>query len=150
MVKCGVLFEIRPEFLNNIQTSVGFKGLIRCPTSFIRRLINDIYKDRLIISAVKLCITLFTVFTTRLLLLLLPLPPSLLPPPPLLLPLFPVLQLLLLLNANACDCVYVRLIFYICLELKLIWNVNNIAHFDFFTTPQETNVKLFLLIQLVR
>jgi hypothetical protein len=45
MVKCGVLFEIRPEFLNNIQTSVGFKGLIRCPTRFIRRLINDIYKD---------------------------------------------------------------------------------------------------------
>jgi hypothetical protein len=27
MVKCGVLFEVRTEFLNNIQTSFGFKGL---------------------------------------------------------------------------------------------------------------------------
>jgi hypothetical protein len=27
MVKCGVLFEVRPEFLNNIQTSFGFKGI---------------------------------------------------------------------------------------------------------------------------
>jgi hypothetical protein len=27
MVKCGVLFEVRAEFLNNIQTSFGFKAL---------------------------------------------------------------------------------------------------------------------------
>jgi hypothetical protein len=27
MVKCGVLIEVRTEFLNNIQTSFGFKGL---------------------------------------------------------------------------------------------------------------------------
>jgi hypothetical protein len=28
MVTCGVLFEVRTEFLNNIYTSHGFKGLI--------------------------------------------------------------------------------------------------------------------------
>jgi uncharacterized protein (UPF0297 family) len=27
MVKCGVFFEVRIEFLNNIYTSLGFKGL---------------------------------------------------------------------------------------------------------------------------
>jgi hypothetical protein len=27
MVKCGVLFEVRTEFLNNIWTSFVFKGL---------------------------------------------------------------------------------------------------------------------------
>jgi hypothetical protein len=27
MVKCGVLFEVRAEFLNNIYTSFVFKGL---------------------------------------------------------------------------------------------------------------------------
>jgi hypothetical protein len=27
MVKCGVFFEVHIEFLNNIQTSFGFKGL---------------------------------------------------------------------------------------------------------------------------
>jgi predicted Holliday junction resolvase-like endonuclease len=27
MVKCGVLFEVRTEFLNNIYTSFVFKGL---------------------------------------------------------------------------------------------------------------------------
>jgi hypothetical protein len=27
MVKCGVLFEVRAEFLNNISTSFVFKGL---------------------------------------------------------------------------------------------------------------------------
>jgi hypothetical protein len=27
MVKCGVLFEVRTGFLNNIYTSFGFKGL---------------------------------------------------------------------------------------------------------------------------
>jgi hypothetical protein len=27
MVKCDVLFEVRTEFLNNIYTSFGFKGL---------------------------------------------------------------------------------------------------------------------------
>jgi hypothetical protein len=27
MVKCGVLYEVRTEFLNNIYTSFGFKGL---------------------------------------------------------------------------------------------------------------------------
>jgi len=27
MVKCGVLFEVRTEFLNVILTSFGFKGL---------------------------------------------------------------------------------------------------------------------------
>jgi hypothetical protein len=27
MVKCGVLSEVRTEFLNNISTSFGFKGL---------------------------------------------------------------------------------------------------------------------------
>jgi hypothetical protein len=27
MVKCGVLSEVQTEFLNNIQTSFGFKGL---------------------------------------------------------------------------------------------------------------------------
>jgi uncharacterized protein (UPF0297 family) len=27
MVKCGVLFEVRTEFLNNIYTSLVFKGL---------------------------------------------------------------------------------------------------------------------------
>jgi hypothetical protein len=27
MVKCGVHFEVRPELLNIIQTSFGFKGL---------------------------------------------------------------------------------------------------------------------------
>jgi hypothetical protein len=28
MVKCGVLFEVRTEFLNIIYTSLGFKGVI--------------------------------------------------------------------------------------------------------------------------
>jgi hypothetical protein len=28
MVKCGVLFEVRTEFLNIIYTNIGFKGLI--------------------------------------------------------------------------------------------------------------------------
>jgi hypothetical protein len=28
MVKCGVLFEVRTEFLNIVYTSFGFKGLI--------------------------------------------------------------------------------------------------------------------------
>jgi hypothetical protein len=28
MAKCGVLFEIRVEFLTTIYTSVGFKGLM--------------------------------------------------------------------------------------------------------------------------
>jgi hypothetical protein len=28
MVKCGVLFEVRTESLNNIYISFGFKGLI--------------------------------------------------------------------------------------------------------------------------
>jgi hypothetical protein len=28
MVKCGVLFEVRTEFLNNIYTSFGYKGLL--------------------------------------------------------------------------------------------------------------------------
>jgi hypothetical protein len=28
MVKCGVLFEVRTEFLNIIKTSFGFKGLM--------------------------------------------------------------------------------------------------------------------------
>jgi hypothetical protein len=28
MVKCGVLFEVRTEFLNNILTSFVFKGII--------------------------------------------------------------------------------------------------------------------------
>jgi hypothetical protein len=28
MVKCGVLFEVRTEFLNTIKTSLGFKGLM--------------------------------------------------------------------------------------------------------------------------
>jgi hypothetical protein len=27
MVKCGVLFEVRTEYLNNIETSFGFEGL---------------------------------------------------------------------------------------------------------------------------
>jgi hypothetical protein len=27
MVKCDVIFEVRTEFLNNIYTSFGFKGL---------------------------------------------------------------------------------------------------------------------------
>jgi hypothetical protein len=27
MEKCGVLFELRAEFLNKMQTSFGFKGL---------------------------------------------------------------------------------------------------------------------------
>jgi hypothetical protein len=27
MVKCDVLFEVQPEFINNIQTSFGFKGV---------------------------------------------------------------------------------------------------------------------------
>jgi hypothetical protein len=27
MVKCGVLFEVRTEFLNNIYKSFGFRGL---------------------------------------------------------------------------------------------------------------------------
>jgi hypothetical protein len=27
MVKCGVLFKVRTEFLNNIYTNFGFKGL---------------------------------------------------------------------------------------------------------------------------
>jgi hypothetical protein len=37
MVKCGVLFEVRTEFLNNIWTSFGFKGLniiYICPASY--------------------------------------------------------------------------------------------------------------------
>jgi hypothetical protein len=29
MVKCGVLFEVRTEFLTIIKTSIGFKGLKR-------------------------------------------------------------------------------------------------------------------------
>jgi hypothetical protein len=29
MVKCGVLFEVRTDFLNKIWTSFLFKGLIR-------------------------------------------------------------------------------------------------------------------------
>jgi hypothetical protein len=28
MVKCGVIFEVRTEFLNNIKTSFGFKWII--------------------------------------------------------------------------------------------------------------------------
>jgi hypothetical protein len=32
MVKYGVLFEVRTEFLNNIYTSFGFKGLRRYGT----------------------------------------------------------------------------------------------------------------------
>jgi hypothetical protein len=31
MVKCGVLFEVRTEFLNIIYTSFGFKGLRMYP-----------------------------------------------------------------------------------------------------------------------
>jgi hypothetical protein len=27
MLKCSVLFEVRTKFLNNIETSFGFKGL---------------------------------------------------------------------------------------------------------------------------
>jgi hypothetical protein len=27
MVKCGVLFDVRTDFLSNIKTTVGFKGL---------------------------------------------------------------------------------------------------------------------------
>jgi hypothetical protein len=29
MVKCGVLFKVRAEYLNIILTSISFKGLIR-------------------------------------------------------------------------------------------------------------------------
>jgi hypothetical protein len=36
MVKCGVLFEVRTEFLNNIQTSFVFKGLnLNCVNQLI-------------------------------------------------------------------------------------------------------------------
>jgi hypothetical protein len=35
MVKCGVLFEVRTESLNNIQTSFDFKWLIVRPTPTI-------------------------------------------------------------------------------------------------------------------
>jgi hypothetical protein len=31
MLKCSVLFEVRTEFLNNIETSFGFKGLSGLP-----------------------------------------------------------------------------------------------------------------------
>jgi hypothetical protein len=34
MVKCGVLFEVRTEFLNNIWTSFGFKGLVSTVYSY--------------------------------------------------------------------------------------------------------------------
>jgi hypothetical protein len=36
MVKCGVLFEVRIEFLNTIQTSFGFEALMKI-TFFLRR-----------------------------------------------------------------------------------------------------------------
>jgi hypothetical protein len=35
MVKCRVLFEVRTEFLNNIQNTFGFKGLIYLHDAFI-------------------------------------------------------------------------------------------------------------------
>jgi hypothetical protein len=34
MVKCGVFFAVRTEFLNIIQMSFGFKWLIRCGRRF--------------------------------------------------------------------------------------------------------------------
>jgi hypothetical protein len=37
MVKYGVLFEVRAEFLNTIYTSFGFKGLISFVTTFLWR-----------------------------------------------------------------------------------------------------------------
>jgi hypothetical protein len=50
MVKCGVLFEVRTEFLNNIQTSFGFKRLI--DKSFVQYKYQDI-------TAVSKAIVLF-------------------------------------------------------------------------------------------
>jgi hypothetical protein len=35
MVKYGVLFEVRTEFLNNIQTSFGFRRLMELITSAV-------------------------------------------------------------------------------------------------------------------
>jgi hypothetical protein len=32
MVKCGVLFEVRTEFVSITKTSIGFKGLIQLAT----------------------------------------------------------------------------------------------------------------------
>jgi hypothetical protein len=45
MVKCGVLFEVRTEFLNVIYTSFGFKGVIY---------LNSI--NQLIFVMVKCCV----------------------------------------------------------------------------------------------
>jgi hypothetical protein len=35
MMKCGVLFEVRAEFLNIIQTSFGFIGLMKSPRQLV-------------------------------------------------------------------------------------------------------------------
>jgi hypothetical protein len=51
MVKCGVLFEVRTGFLNNIQTSFDFKGIIS---------LNSV--NHLIVVMVK-CSVLFEVRT---------------------------------------------------------------------------------------
>jgi hypothetical protein len=40
MVKYGVLFEVRAESLNIIQTNFGFKGLIRNPEDQNRKFLN--------------------------------------------------------------------------------------------------------------
>jgi hypothetical protein len=45
MVKCGVLFEVRTEFLNIIYTSFGFKFNIEIQTEAIRqRLLQKVLK----------------------------------------------------------------------------------------------------------
>jgi hypothetical protein len=55
MVKCGVLFEVRTEFLNIIYASFGFKGLNRGLIS-----LNSV--NQLIFVMVKCCV-LFEVRT---------------------------------------------------------------------------------------
>jgi hypothetical protein len=49
MVKYGVLFEVRTEFLNNIYTSVGFKGLneSRFHKSFAELLTIDLWRHKI-------------------------------------------------------------------------------------------------------
>jgi hypothetical protein len=45
MVKCGVFFAVRTEFVNNIYTSFGFKGLITRGTVELRCLLLGIQWD---------------------------------------------------------------------------------------------------------
>jgi hypothetical protein len=66
MVKCGVLFEVRTEFLNIIQTSFGFKELnsvnqlisvmVKCGVLFeVRTEFLNIIQTSLVFKVLELC-----------------------------------------------------------------------------------------------